>query len=185
MRAKTGHRLGLDAPVVTHRNLREEWHMKAAALLVVMALTTTPALAQQSAPIHAAIDRAAQASAEPSSARPSGEGSSAGSRRLFWSGVALGAAGVMTSTLGLTVLRTENSSTGNAPTGTYAACVAQKNSDPVYATNQCDGLKAKNLKLLWGGVALSGVGAVLMIRGSNTSASLSPTSIGLFHHVHF
>ena len=72
-------------------------------------------------------------------------------------------------------------STGSTP----AACVAQKNSNPVYATNQCDALKGKNLALLWGGVALSGVGAVLMIRGSRTSADLTPNSIGLFHHFSF
>ena len=159
--------------------------MKAAALLVVMALTTAPAVAQQSTPIHAAIARAAEASAEQSPAAPGGEGSPARGRTLFWSGLALGVAGVTTSVLGLTVLRTEDSSTGNAPANTYSSCVAQKNSDPVYATNQCDALKAKNLALLWGGVAVSGVGAVLMIRGSNISANVSPTSIGLFHHWHF
>jgi hypothetical protein len=159
--------------------------MKAAALLVVMALATAPAVAQQSAPIHAAIARVAQVPAQELPAQPNRDRPSARGRTLFWSGLALGAAGVSTSILGLTALRTEDSSTGNAPAGTYAACIAQKNSDPVYATNQCDGLKGKNLKLLWGGVALSGVGAVLMIRGSNTSADLSPTSFGLFHHLHF
>jgi hypothetical protein len=159
--------------------------MKAAALLVVIALTTTPAVAQQSTPIHAAIARAVQASAEQPPAGPGGEKSAAHGRTLFWSGLALGVAGVTTSVLGLTVLRTEDSSTGNAPTLTYAACVAQKNSDPVYATNQCDALKGKNLKLLWGGVAVAGVGGVLMIHGSNISANVSPTSIGLFHHWHF
>ena len=159
--------------------------MKAAALLVVIALTTTPVVAQEPAPIHASIARAAHESAERSSPRSADGPSAAGGRALFWSGLALGVAGVTTSTLGLTVLRTEDSSTGNAPKATYAACVAQKNSNPVYATNQCDALKGKNLTLLWGGVALSGVGAVLMIRGWNTSADLTPTSIGLFHHWHF
>jgi hypothetical protein len=158
--------------------------MKAAALLVVITLTATPVAAQDPAPIHASIARAVDESAEQSSPRSEGR-SAAGGRALFWSGVALGVAGVTTSALGLTALRTEDSSTGNAPAGTYAACVAQKNSSPVYATSQCDGLKGKNLKLLWGGVALSGVGAVLMIRGSHTSADLTPTSIGLFHHWHF
>jgi len=159
--------------------------MKAAALLVVIALTATPVVAQEPAPIHASIARAAHASADESSPR-SPDGSSATSgRALFWSGLALGVAGVTTSTLGLTVLRTEDSSTGNAPTGTYAACVEQKNNNAVYATNQCDALKGKNLALLWGGVALSGVGAVLMIRGWDTSADVTPTSIGLFHHWHF
>ena len=158
--------------------------MKAAALLVVIALTATPVAAQERAPIHASIAKAAHASAEQSPRSAEGR-SPAGGRALFWSGLALGVAGVTTSVLGLTVLRTEDSSTGNAPKGTYAACVAQKNSNPVYATNQCDALKGKNLALLWGGVALSGVGAVLMIRGSRTSADLTPNSIGLFHHFSF
>jgi hypothetical protein len=159
--------------------------MKAAALLVVIALTATPVAAQERAPIHASIAKAAHASAEPSSPQSAEGRSPAGGRALFWSGVALGVAGVTTSALGLTALRTEDSSTGNAPAGTYAACVGQRNSSPVYATNQCDGLKGKNLKLLWGGVALSGVGAALMIYGSNTSADVTPTSIGLFHHLRF
>jgi hypothetical protein len=159
--------------------------MKAAALLVVIALTATPVVAQEPAPIHASIARAAHESAAQSPPQ-SAEGRSAShGRGLFWSGLAIGVAGVTTSVLGLTVLRTEDSSTGNAPKGTYAACVAQKNSNPVYASNQCDALKGKNLALLWGGVALSGVGAVLMIRGANTSAELTPTAIGLFHHLHF
>ena len=110
---------------------------------------------------------------------------SGGRSGLFWSGLAVGIAGVTTSALGLTVLRTEDSSTGNAPAGTYTSCVAQRDANPVYAGNQCGVLKAKNLKLLWGGVALGGVGAALMIGGLKTSAELSPDSIGLFHHVRF
>jgi hypothetical protein len=159
--------------------------MKAAVLLVVIALTATPVAAQERAPIHASIAKAAHAAAEQSSPRSADGPSASGGRALFWSGLALGVAGVTTSVLGLTVLRTEDSSTGNAPKATYAACVAQQNSNPVYSTNQCDALKGKNLTLLWGGVALSGVGAVLMIRGSHTSADLTPTSIGLFHHLSF
>jgi hypothetical protein len=159
--------------------------MKAAALLVVMALAASPVLAQEPAPIQASIAKAALDVAAQTPPRPASGRESKGKGGLFWSGLALGVAGVTTSVLGLTVFRTEDSSTGNAPTGTYAACVAQKNSNPIYATNQCDGLKAKNLKLLWGGVAISGVGAALMIRGSNTSAELSPTAIGFFHHWHF
>src|SRR6476659_11308179 len=82
---------------------------------------------------------------------------------------------------GLTVFRTEDSSTGNAPRSTYLACVEQKNSNAVYAPNQCDALKGKNLKLLWGGVALGGLGAVLMITGSHTYAELSSGAIGVFY----
>jgi hypothetical protein len=158
--------------------------MKAVSLLVVITLGASPAFAQH-APIRASIEKAAEAAAEQTaskSARGSDRGHTSG---LFWSGVALGIAGVTTSALGLTAFRSDDSSTGNAPKSTYAACVAQKNSDPVYATNQCGVLKGKNLKLLWGGVALGGAGAALMIGGRDTSAELSPGTIGVFHRWHF
>ena len=43
----------------------------------------------------------------------------------------------------------------------------------------------KNLKLLWGGVALGGLGAVLMITGTHTYAELSSGAIGVFYHRKF
>ena len=155
--------------------------MRVLAVIVVAALTASPALAQQQ-PIHASIQKAAEAAA-PDGAALSRE--SAGKSPVFWTGLVLGIAGVTTSALGLTVFRVEDSSTGNAPTGTYQACVAQRDSIPIYATNQCDALKGKNLGLLWGGVALAGAGAALMIGSQRTSASLSPGRIGLVHRVRF
>jgi len=92
---------------------------------------------------------------------------------------------VTTSALGLTVFRTEATSTGNAPDGTYRACVAQRDSDPIYASNQCDALKGKNLKLLWGGVAIAGAGLSMMILGTDTSAQITRGGVGLFHRVRF
>ena len=157
--------------------------MRAVSLLVAITLTASPAFAQQPAPIRASIEKAAEAAAQ-TPAQPTSGTASGRKSGLFWSGVALAVAGATTSALGLTVFRTENNSTGNAPSGSYQSCVALKNSDPVYATSQCDGLKAKNLKLLWGGVALGGVGAALMISG-NTSAELSPGTIGFFHRLRF
>lgn len=159
--------------------------MRAVSLLVAVTLTASPAIAQQQASIRASIDKAVetatrQTAAQPKSARESGQ-----KGRLFWSGLALGVAGVTTSALGLTAFRTEDTSTGNAPDGTYLACVAQRDSNPIYATNQCDALKGKNLKLLWGGVAIGGVGAALMIGGHNTSPELSPGTIGLVHRWRF
>ena len=156
--------------------------MRAVSLLVAITLMASPAFAQQPAPIRASIEKAAEAAAQ-TPAQPSGNASGHKSG-LFWSGVALAIAGATTSALGLTAFRTEDTSTGNAPTGTYKACVALRDSNPIYAGNQCDGLRGKNLKLLWGGVALAGVGAALMI-SSNTSAELSPGSIGFFHHWRF
>jgi hypothetical protein len=158
--------------------------MRAVSLLVAITLTASPALAQGPAPIRASIEKAAEAAAQ-TPAQPTSGHASARRNGLFWSGLALGIAGATTAVLGLTALRTESSSTGNAPTGTYQACVALRDSNPIYAGNQCDGLKAKNLKLLWGGVALSGVGAALMVTGRNTSAELSAGSIGLFHRWRF
>ena len=85
---------------------------------------------------------------------------------------------------GTTVYRVEDNSTGNAPPSAYLACVAQKK-DPVYASNQCDGLKAKNVKLLASGAALGAVGAVLMIAGAHTSAELGPGVIRVVHRIRF
>ena len=94
-------------------------------------------------------------------------------------------AGVTTSALGLTVLKTDETSTGNAPDSTYRACVAQRDSNPIYASNQCDALKGKNLKLLWGGVAIAGAGLSMMILGTDTSAQITRGGVGLFHRVRF
>jgi hypothetical protein len=158
--------------------------MRVVSTLLTIALTASPAVAQQSQPIRASIERAAEAAADQTASQPK-PAASARKGVLFWSGLAVGIAGATTSALGLTAFRTEDNSTGNAPAGSYLACVAQKNSNPVYATNQCDGLKAKNLKLLWGGVAIGGLGAAMMIGGSRTSAELSSGAIGIFHHVSF
>lgn len=159
--------------------------MRVVSMLVAIALTASPAVAQQSQPIHASMARAAEAAAAEQTTPQPSAGSSTRKGVLFWSGLGLGVAGVTTSALGLTAFRTEDSSTGNAPSGSYLACVAQKNSSPIYATNQCDALKGKNLKLLWGGVALGGLGAAMMIGGSRTSAEFSSGAIGIFHHVTF
>jgi hypothetical protein len=159
--------------------------MRVVSLLVAITLTASPAAAQQQAPIRASIENARETAAQQTPAQPQSGKEPGRKGRLFWSGLALGVAGATTSALGLTAFRTEDSSTGNAPSGAYQACVAQKNSNPIYATNQCDALKGKNLKLLWGGVALGGVGAALMIGGVDTSAELSSTAVGLFHHWRF
>src|SRR6516164_11764016 len=105
-------------------------------------------------------------------------------RALFWSGIALGIAGVATAVAGVTVARVTDASTGNAPNSTYDACIAQK-TNPVYATNQCDGLKAKNRPLLWGSVALGALGAALVIGSTQTSAEISPGGFRLFHTMRF
>ncbi len=105
--------------------------MRRVSMLLVLVLTAPPAFAQEKP--------------TPSSDEHRGA--------MFWSGIVLGAAGVATSVVGVTVNRVGESSTGNAPAGTYQACVAQQR-DPVYATNNCDVLKGKNRALLWTGVTV-------------------------------
>jgi hypothetical protein len=153
--------------------------MRLAAALLVIAFTSVQVLAQEPGPISRSIDGAAAAAAaaeqQPATEHRGG---------LFWSGIALGIAGATTSVLGLTALRVEDSSSGNSPKGAYQACVAQK-SDPIYATNQCDALKGKNLKLLWGGVAVSAVGAALVISSINAQAAIEPGAIRIVKRIRF
>jgi len=156
--------------------------MRAVCLVVAIALIASPVFAQQRAPIHASIDKALETVASGKDAAAVDGG---GRSTLFWTGLVVGIAGVTTSALGLTVFRTEDTSTGNAPDSTYRACVAQRDSNPIYATNQCDALKGKNLKLLWGGVAVAGAGLSMMILGTNTSAQITRDGVGLFHRVRF
>jgi hypothetical protein len=115
----------------------------------------------------------------------SSEHTQSGSRgHLFWSGLALGIAGVTMSVVAVTVARVDETSTGNAPPGTFQSCVAQQ-SDPIYASNSCDALKGKNRPLLWSGVAVGAVGGVLMIRGSQTRAEISTTGVRVSHTLKF
>ena len=137
--------------------------MRSVSLLLMCALAASPVAAQE---------------------KESAPSSDHGRGALFWSGLALGVAGVTTAVLGSTVYRVEDKSTGNAPAGTYQACVAQK-SDPIYATNVCDGLKAKNRALLWGGVAAGALGAALMIGNAHTHADITPSFVRLVHSVRF
>lgn len=135
--------------------------MRVGVCCLILVLATTPAFAQDSQPR-----------------------SDEGRGHLFWAGLALGAAGIVTSVLGVTAFRVDDTSTGNAPASTYQACVAQR-SDPVYATNSCDGLKGKNRPMLWSGVAVGALGAALMIRGTHTSAEISPSAVRVLHTVRF
>ena len=140
--------------------------MKAVALSLAIALSAAPALAQASD--HPIADSAAKA-ADAAAAASSHDGR----RKLFWSGLALGAAGVATSVVATTAARVDDNSSGNSPQPAYQACLAQKR-DPIYASNKCDALKAKNVPMLAAGVALGAAGAALMIVGSRVSAELSP-----------
>jgi hypothetical protein len=138
--------------------------MRSVSLLLMFALAAAPVAAQET--------------------QPSAPSSDSGRGALFWSGLALGVAGVTTAVLGTTVYRVEDSSSGNAPAGVYQTCIAQK-TDPIYASNRCDGLKAKNRALLWGGVAAGALGAVLMIGNTRTHAEITPGFVRVLHTVRF
>ena len=152
--------------------------MRVVTLVLAFVLAAGPLFAQDQPSIRTSMERgAAAAAAEQSQTRSD-------HKALLWSGLALGIAGATTAALGLTAFRVEDSSTGNAPKGAYQACVAQK-ADPIYATNQCDALKAKNLKMLWGGVAAGALGAVMIIRGVETSAELEPGTVRFLNRIRF
>jgi len=137
--------------------------MKTVSMLLILALAATPAFAQEKPPTGSADNNRGP---------------------MFWSGLVLGAAGVTTAVVGLTVDRVSESSTGNAPPGAYQACVAQQR-DPVYATNNCNALKGKNRTLLWTGVTVAALGAVLTIGGARTHAEISPGFVRLLHTIRF
>ena len=137
--------------------------MRTVSMLLILALAATPAFAQEKPPAGSADNNRGP---------------------MFWSGLVLGAAGVTTAVVGLTVDRIPESSTGNAPPGAYQACVAQQR-DPVYATNNCNALKGKNRTLLWTGVTVAALGAVLTIGGARTHAEISPGFVRLLHTIRF
>jgi MFS family permease len=151
--------------------------MKAVIVSLAFTLSTTPVLAQSlDHPIADSAAKAAGASAA--------QDSHGGRSKLFWSGLALGIAGAATGVVATTVARVEDNSTGNAPPTAYQACVAQKR-DPVYASNNCDNLKAKNVPMLGAAVALGASGAALMIAGSRVSADISPGVVRFKYRVRF
>ena len=151
--------------------------MRVMSVLLALVLAEGSAIAQQPRSIRASMEKAASAAVAEQRVE-NGRG------KWFWPGVALGIAGVTTAVLGVTAYRVEDTSTGNAPPGAFQACVAQK-SDPIYATNNCDGLKGKNRKLVWSGVAVGALGAVMMIGSSQTSARLEPGAVRLLHSIRF
>src|SRR5712692_8042092 len=172
--ARKGARPGVCSPPLTGSSIARGAAMRILSLLLAGALSTSSVLAQQPEPrpIRDAADKAAAAMGS----QPRVE---TGRGTLFWPGLVIGVAGVTTAILGTTVYRVEDNSTGNAPPGAFQACVAQKR-DPVYATSNCDTLKAKNLKLLWSGVALGAAGAVMMMSSAGLGAELGPGGVRLF-----
>ena len=132
-------------------------------MVLVLALAATPAFAQEKPTASSGEHRGA----------------------MFWSGIALGVAGVATAVAGATVDRVGDTSTGNAPAGTYQACVAQQR-DPIYADEQLRRPQGQEpVPLLWTGVTVAALGAVLTIGGAHTHAELSPGFVRLLHTIRF
>jgi len=153
--------------------------MKVIALALVVVLSGAPAFGQPSDhPIGGSVEKAAAAVAAEQGSHDGGHSG------LFWPGVALGIAGIAIGVVAVTTARVEDNSTGNAPPSAYQACIAQKQ-DPIYATNSCDMLKAKNVKLLSAGGAIGAAGAVMMIAGSRANAEISPGTIRFSYRVRF
>jgi hypothetical protein len=155
--------------------------MRTVSALLAFVLTASPAIAEQgqATPIRDAAEKAVTTMAAQDADRGGGKGT------LFWPGVALGVAGITTAILGTTVLRVEDRSAGHSPAGLYQACVTQKTSNPAYAGNDCDALKGQNVKVLWGGVALGALGAVMMIGSAHSGAELGPRVVRFVHRVRF
>src|SRR5262245_40225210 len=152
--------------------------MRSLATLLAFVLSTSPVFAQERRPIRDSVAKAADTLA----AQPAERG---GRGKLFWPGIAVGAAGITTAVLSATAFRIESNSAGNSPDDTFRECLAQRNSNPAYAGNDCDALKGKNTKLMWGGVALAAVGAVMTIGSAQTGAQLEPGVVRVVHRFRF
>jgi len=148
------------------RNARRPLSMSLALILAA-----TPALAQQ--PLHDSARRAATAAAaQPPPASPHHGG-------RFVAGAIVASAGGAAIVLGLTALKTSDSTSGNTPDGVYDACVAQK-ANPVYRNNECGVLKGPNTGLVIGGAAAAAAGLTLMLLGrSNNSIDVGPGGIAI------
>jgi hypothetical protein len=159
-----------------------ELSMRTISVLVALLLSVRPASAQQvQQPIQESAENAIARMVTQEAQKPS-EGSKG---KLFWPGVLVGVAGATTSVLGLTVFKVTDTSSGGAPRGAYQACVQQAATNPLYATSDCNALKGKNLKLLWGGVAVGVVGAGMIIGSLNTSAEIGPGAVRFSHRIRF
>jgi hypothetical protein len=155
--------------------------MRIVSVVLMLLLSVPAAFAEPQQPIRESATKAAAAMAAQGAQRPS----EAGKGKLFWPGIVIGAAGATTSVLGLTVFRVKDSSSGAAPKGAYRACVQEAATNALYATSDCNALKGKNLKLLWGGVAVGAVGAGMIIGSLDTSAAIGPGEVRFSRRIRF
>lgn len=148
------------------------------ALLLTLGLGAGPAIAQER-PLAAAIEQAGTAGAA---------GQAAGSTRAnkaFWAGIILAGTGAAIATLGATVAKSGDTTSGNTPESAYAACDAQK-ANPVYAGNRCDLLKGPHSGMLWGGVAVAAAGLTLaLVKAPGGSLEIGVGHVTYRHRVRF
>lgn len=152
--------------------------MRVVTLVLAFVLAAGPALAQEQPSIRSSIEHAAAAaSSEPSS--------DTSRHPLFWSGLALAAAGTMVAILGTTAFKSEETASGNAPTGSFQGCEALK-SNPVYAANQCDVLKGPNPGIVWSGIGVASLGITLMaLQRAHSSIEIGPGAVRVQHRIKF
>lgn len=152
--------------------------MRVVTLLLVFVLAAGPALAQDRPSIRESIEHAAAAAAVEQSSDTS-------HHPLFWSGLALAAAGAIVAILGTTAFKSEDTASGNAPKGSFQGCEALK-SNPIYAANQCDVLKGPNPPMVWSGVGIASLGITLMaLQRAHNSIEVGPGAVRVQHRIKF
>lgn len=153
---------------------------QAVTSLLITGLLASPAIAGPS--ISESATRAARAAAD-AQAPPAIKQTQRG---RFITGMIVAGAGGAAIILGTTAFRTEDSTSGNAPAGAYASCVALKTTNPVYRGNDCDALKGPNKAMVIGGaVAAAGGVALMMSATAHDSVSFGPTRLVYRHRFLF
>jgi len=148
-------------------------------LLLITGLLASPAIAGPS--INESATRAARAAAD-AQAPPAIKQVQRG--RLI-TGIMVAGAGGAAIILGTTAFRTEDTTSGNAPAGAYASCVALK-TNPVYRGNDCDALKGPNKAAVIGGAIAAASGVALMMSATaHDSVSIGATRLVYRHRFSF
>jgi len=150
------------------------------SMLLVTGLLASPAMAGPS--LHESATRAARAAAEKIQAQAA---ANQVQRGRFMTGIIVAGAGGAAIILGTTAFRTEDATSGNAPVGSYQACVALK-TNPVYRNNDCDSLKGPNKAAVIGGAIAAASGVALMMSATaHDSVSVGPARLVYRHRFSF
>jgi hypothetical protein len=149
------------------------------SFLLVTGLLASPAIAGPS--IKESARRAARAAAD-AQAQPAVKPVQRG---RFITGIIVAGAGGAAIILGTTAFRTEDTTSGNTPSGAYASCVALK-TNPVYRGNDCDALKGPNKAAVIGGAIAAASGVALMMSATaHDSVSVGATRLVYRHRFSF